>query len=292
MTELTARREWTMPVKWGRVATRTIAVALVVLALFSVSIVAIPRGGVWDWEHFFRPATLLLIQGKNPFAVWGFFSPPWALIPLITFAVLPAGVGLLLYAMIALLIFAVAAYRFGAKPWALALLVLAPHTIKTAVMGNIDALVVLGFLLPPQIGVFLVLAKWQIGLPVALFWLVEAWRKGKLREVLRVFAPVTIVTLLSFLLYGFWPLKSLTAFGFSYNYSPFPYLLPVGFGLFWLALRRRQMRYAILSAPFLTPYISPLSISVPVLGLLPGQVATIVATVGLWLLKFIKAYPF
>src|SRR5690606_38971700 len=73
---------------------------------------------------------------------------------------------------------------------------------------NIDWLPLVGFVLPPQIGLFFILIKPQMGLAVALFWLVEAWREGGLREVIRVFGPVGAALALSLALYGLWPLRS------------------------------------------------------------------------------------
>jgi hypothetical protein len=71
-----------------------------------------------------------------------------------------------------------------------------------------------------------------MGSVVALFWLAEAWRKGRVREVVRVFAPFTIVLLVSFVLYGFYPLEWVTVeVDQWWNASLWPMSIPIGLTL-------------------------------------------------------------
>ena len=46
-----------------------------------------------DWVFFFRPAALKLLMFQSPYDVWGFPSPPWALLPMLPFAILPSALG-------------------------------------------------------------------------------------------------------------------------------------------------------------------------------------------------------
>ena len=72
-------------------------------------------------------------------------------------------------------------------------------------------------------------------------WLVEAWRAGSLRQVVRVFAPVTLVLLVSLAVFGLWPLNMLKATEFTtyWNASLWPYSIPVGLVLTVAAIAPR-----------------------------------------------------
>jgi hypothetical protein len=280
----------TSDVQWGDVAKLT----LIALVCF-LCVVALSRLVDWfgrDWIRYFWPATRALLAGQSPYSVEGFYNPPWALLPLIPFTVLPAEISAAVLATISLLCFAFAAHKMGASPIVLALFVFSPHVLKTSLNGNNDALVALGLVLPPQIGLFLVLLKPQIGWPVALFWLWQAWKAGRLREVGRVFAPVGAAFIASFLLYGFWPLHTLGTIGRDWNISSFPFLIPFGLAILYHALKTESVNLALLSAPTLTPYFSFISLPVPLLGLLSHRTEAIAAILGLWLVQIITGSPF
>ncbi len=101
-----------------------------------------------DWVGFFLPATLALIHGEGLHP--DIFNPPWALFPLIPFALLPIEIGKPLLIGLEILSFAFVAWKFGAKPLALAAFLLNPMTFNALMCGNIEWLVVLGLALPPH----------------------------------------------------------------------------------------------------------------------------------------------
>lgn len=103
-----------------------------------------------------------------------------ALLPILPLALMPPDVGRAAFLLLSLAGFGYAAFKLGAK------------------------------LLPA--GAFLVVVDPQIGSMVALFCLVESWRKGGWREVLRVFWPVSLALLLSFALFGLRPFRCVVAF--------------------------------------------------------------------------------
>jgi hypothetical protein len=160
--------------------------------------------------------------------------------------------------------FAFVAYRMGAKPFILALFLLSYPVLGDLANGNIEWMPMLGFVLPPQIGLMFVLIKPQVGVGVSIFWLLEAWREGGVRQVARTFAPVIILFLGSFLLYGFWPLHFLNTLALAnkiqsdnsldYNASLWPIGVVVGLALLITAIKKRNYRLSIMSSPFLSPY--------------------------------------
>ena len=153
--------------------------------------------------------------------------------------------------------YAFVAYKLGAKPIAIIFLLLSPLVMHVLLNGNMDWLAVLGFIMPPQFGLFFISIKPQIGIAVAPFWLIEAWRVGGWKQVLRTFAPFTIVLLLSFAIFGLWPLEAVheNVTGVFFNASLWPMSIPVGLALFVAAMRKRKIEYAMAASPCLSPYV-------------------------------------
>lgn len=244
-----------------------------------------------DWKDTYRPAALALLSGKTPYSVDIFFTAPWGLLPFLPFAPLPESVGRALLFVIGLATFAYTAHRLGARPLALIAFLLSPPVMHCLLNANIEWLPLLGVVLPPQIGLFFITVKPQIGLGMGVFWLVEAWRKGGLRQVVRIFWPVTVVFLLSLLVFGPWPLRfrdtlTLTR---SYNASLWPGSLPVGITLLVAALRKRDFRFALASSPCLSPYVLLHAWVGALASILTQPVETVAAVVGLWILVIYRA---
>lgn len=158
----------------------------------------------YDWVYAFRPAVWLLLHGQSPYAgtVEPFVNAPWTLVPLLPFALLPEPYGLLALGAVSLFAFWYIAVRLHAKQIALIAFLLSPWVLRCIWMGQIDWLPLLGILLPPQVGLFFVATKPQTAGVLALYWLYESW---KAKTIIRTFAPVTVVMLLSFAVFGFWP---------------------------------------------------------------------------------------
>jgi len=141
-------------------------------------------------------------------------------------------------------------------------------------------------------GLLLVTVKPQVGAGVALFWFVEAWRIGGVREVVRVFAPVTLIVLVSFVIFGLWPTRFVGTVEYSsgaFNASLWPWSIPVGFALLTAAIRRRDMRPAMAAAPCLAPHVVFHSWIVALAAMVKLDVELIAAVVGLWVLVVIRA---
>jgi hypothetical protein len=251
-----------------------------------------PQVGV-DWECVYRPASRDLVLTGNPYRIAGegFLNAPWVLLPLIPLAFLPVNIGYAILTVVGLGCFAYAAYKFGARPIALAAFILSPPVIHSLLQGNIDWLILLGFVLPPQLGLLLVAIKPQMGSVVALFWLVEAFRKGGWREAVRVFWPVTVALLISFLIYGLWPLHFERELNHWWNASLFPASIPVGVGLLVASLRKRSIGYAMGASPCLSPYVLLHAWSGALMAIvsLPYETLAVVAALWGWvLMKFLR----
>ncbi len=207
-------------------------------------------------------------------------------------ALLPEAVGRVMLIFCGLISYAFIAHRLKAKLIAIVFLLLSPLVMHMLLNGNIDWLASFGFILPPQLGLFFISTKPQIGIAVAPFWLVEAWRQGGWKLVVRTFAPFTIVLLLSFVIFGFWP-----SYSFSYgvaevwfNASLWPMSIPVGLALLVASIRKRKIEYAMAASPCLSPYALFYSWTGALLAIVSSTPETIAAVIGLWILVAIRFF--
>jgi len=267
----------------GWLALFGLATTLIVLIVVAAD--RLPPGV--DWDDTFYPAIRAVWAGTSPYtAAPSFFMAPWALLPMLPLALVPASIGRVVMVIVGLGIYAFVAHRLsGGRRISVVLFLLSPLVIDGLYNGNVDYLPILGFVLPPQIGLFLVVLKPHIGLGIAVFWLVEAWRVGRVREVLRVFGPVAIGFALSFAVFGLWPLRFSQLLGVSaaWNSSLWPMSLPVGLALLAAAIRGRNPRPAMAAAPCLSPYLVMHSWVTGLVAILDRPYELAAAVIGLWI---------
>jgi hypothetical protein len=242
-----------------------------------------------DWHRVYRPASLGILSGQSPYQSGLYANAPWTLIPLIPLALLPEGLGRGILAVACLVTVAYTAWKFGAKPVAIAAILLSPPVVQLMMDGNIDWMVLLGFVLPPQIGLFFISIKPQVGIAVALYWLVESYRKGGFLEVVKVFAPFTVVLGASFLVYGLWPLNFSLALGWDGNASLWPVSLPIGLVLLYRSIKNRDINAAVAASPCFSPYLLLQSYVGLFVALGRWTAETVIAVIGLWGVVVIRA---
>ncbi|MBK8987881.1 MAG: hypothetical protein IPM39_17735 [Chloroflexi bacterium] len=254
------------------------------LALVLVFLLAAWLPPAVDWHLYFRPAAQELLHGRSPYTVEGFPSPPWALLPMLPLALLPEHVGRALFFVLSLGAFVYAAYRLGASATTMLFFLLSPPVLHSLLNGNEDSLVLLGFVLPPPVGLLFLSIKPQMGAGVALFWLVEAWREGKLLAVAKTFTPVAMAWLASFLLFGLWPLRWQQEIDQWWNASAWPLSIPVGLALLVAAMRLRRKEFAMAAAPCLSPYVLLHAWAGALAALMTLPAEMIAAVLGLWII--------
>jgi hypothetical protein len=217
-----------------------------------------------DWPTFFRPAVLLMIQGRSPYeANIGFYNPPWALLPLIPIALLPFQLGRLALFLISLGAFAYGARKLTSNLISILLLLTSAPVGFCLLGGNIDWLLMLAFVTPAPFSLILAAIKPQIGGGIAIYWLIVSWQQGGARRVLQNFMPVGLLLFASFLLYGFYPASYSQLSSVSWNAAPFPYLVPIGILFVGAVIRTRTARPVFLSLFF---YPVPLCLLRPLTG--------------------------
>lgn len=244
-----------------------------------------------DWSRGWRPATLDFLSGRNPYENPWIFNPPWVFVALSPMAVLPEKVGSVIVSVAHVTVFAIAGYKLRAKPILLAAFLFSPHVLWGIFNPNIDWLVLMGIFMPPQIGLFFVLAKPQLGLVLSVLWTVNAFKEGGIKKVLSITYPVAIAFLLSFLFYGLWPLRSSLLVDKYWNMSLWPYGILPGIILAALAIAKNSKRLSVLTGPLLSPYVGPQTTPVLPLMLLPNQIHFAIAIAMMWIVKIVTGLP-
>lgn len=270
---------------------KALALALLLIGLGWIVGALLPMG--FDYELFFRPAAVQLARGGNPYEVQGFLSPFWlgaTLIPLLPFSV-ATGRGVLLVSSV--FAYIVVARKFGASFAATIGWLLSPVLLYSLWQGNLDAWALLGFLLPPQAGIWLLTMKPQIGIAPALYLLTEYVHKRDWRKIVTVFVPVTLAGALSFVVWGMWVLNYFSNPDCHCNVSPWGvigWLSPlIGLVILGVAIRRRDISLTVWASYFIFPYTANYGALVLYLPLLRSTRATLALTAALWIITIIQA---
>jgi hypothetical protein len=246
-----------------------------------------------DWYVTFDPAARGIFSGHSPYEQPVFLNPPWAVLLLFPFVIFPPIVAHGLFFVASALALIYLAWRLSASPLTMAALMLSPTAVGVLLVGNLDALVYLGMLLPPVSGLFLLLLKPQIGAGVAIYYLIESWRQGRFSSILRTFSPIAIAYLISALVFPIFIERIINKPSTdAWNRSLFPYAIPIGLFFLWLAVRKQNAYFALAATPFLTPYLTVYSYLAVQMALMHKDVEKvirrdvlqIILTIFLWII--------
>src|SRR3989304_1986182 len=221
---------------------------LFALIVFIASLLLLPHGGS-DWYATFMPAAR---HGWS--APWehGVPSPPYAALMLYPVALLPSCWGTALVNGLSVLVLARLAGRGGGAEWVILLVLASPVGACLFLCGQIDVLILAGVLLPESLGALVYTLKPQVGL-----WIVVARWKRLLGRPLVIMG---IAGLVSLLIWGWWPGQMMDFAAMLipavWNASLWPYLAPMGVWCVWRAWRTQDERYGIMASPLLFPYVS------------------------------------
>ena len=242
-----------------------------------------------DWRETYYPSTTLLLHGQNPYLVKTLYNPVWGLFPLIPFALIGEKGGEVVLFFAAFGVYVYVARTLGASQSASFLYMGSPLIVYNLMLGNIDWLVILGFIMPPSIGLFFVLLKPQIGIAIVVYWLWTSYKNGVIKKVCKTFAPVTLSIAASFLLFGNWLAgRNNDLISAAWNISSFPYSIPIGLALLYMA-QKKYLR-AVSASPFFSPYMSFGSWSIAQLGIVDNNLLNFAVTIGLWMLYIILSH--
>ena len=265
---------------------RNYGLAAIVFLIIVVLVYQIKPLYAYDFRTYFYPASRLFIVGQNPYAVDGFYNPPWLLIAMIPFALLPEQWAQAVFLSTAMCTFLLVCAKLRLGRLSTLAFLLSFPTIYSLLYGNLEWLVLLGLLLPPQIGVFLVLIKPHVGLGIFLYWVIQAWRKERTSGVFKLLWPLLTVALISMLIYGPWPLRFALAAESSttrgLNASAWPWLLPLGFYIAFEMVEQPDLKKSLLIGPALSPHLVEGSWCGLFIAFSDRPVAMVLANLAVW----------
>lgn len=237
-----------------------------------------------DWRSYFYPATTMFRNGQYPYGL-GVYNPPWIFLILMPLTLLSVHMGTACSFALSILGYGYAALKFGARPWQVVLFLLSPWVLINSLVANIDWMVALGFVLPPQIGLFFVLLKPQLGMAVVIFWAAEIWRTNGFWNVIKTFTPVIACIGISVLIYGFWWQTTDDLVVEFWNTSLWPLGIVLGLGFLAESLHIRKVDSAIIASPFLATYVSPMGWAIALFGTLGNPWVFTACWIGVWVIQ-------
>jgi len=104
--------------------------ALLVFAVTAllIGVILVAPYGI-DWNRNLRPATLAFLHGENPYNIPEFLNPPWTLVLLAPFALLPEPIGRATLFVVSLALLAVVLQWNKATPLTTALFLSTPMAL-------------------------------------------------------------------------------------------------------------------------------------------------------------------
>lgn len=244
-----------------------------------------------DWKSVFYQA------GQHPFSIYhsgswqhAYNNPPWLAWVIAPFSLFSVTTGLALWITLSILVTVWGLMRQSARLFTVCLVLCSPGFFRLVAHGQIDAFIYFGFVLlqeqslkRQQLGLLIMAIKPQILGFGAVVYLVYSPNKWK------IIMPTAVLTLLSFLIYGFWPLhivqNSRWVLDEFFNISLWPYGIPIGIVLLGISFWKRNVHLGALSTLFLTPYFATHSLFPYTAVLMPmlNKKGQLILFVFLWL---------
>lgn len=237
-----------------------------------------------DLERVFLPAARTALAGGSPYDDLPFYNPPWALFPIMPLLWLPIESVRALWFSLGALAFIAVMHYYGAKSWLIALTMLSPPVLYSLLLGNNDWLSLLGLLLPPRWGLLLLIIKPQLGIGVIVLWIARAYREDGWRGIWRLVEPTAWALMLSFALYGPWPLSWADLLQSPLNLSIGPFFRGLGVALLYISICKDSESRALFATPLLSPYLWGATLALPMIGSAKYPFVVIVCNLALWLI--------
>jgi hypothetical protein len=224
------------------------------LVLF-VFVCALPLSAFpdYDWRPVFYPNAQAFLNGHSPYLFKNFANPIWTMLLIAPLSLLGADYSRGLIGVLTLLASMWLCWKLKVSFIGTLLFIFSATVFGNFRAGNLDALILLGLFLPVQGSLFVLMTKPQIGLGYILWLGIKSWKTG---VFIRTFAPVIIAMGLCLIIYPEWLTAMSHTSEMRWNRSLFPYSIPVGLYILWLAIRKDKPIWALAATAFLSPYLS------------------------------------
>lgn len=219
-----------------------------------------------DWARHFYPQALHWLTTGQPYTD-GSFNPIWTMPTLAPLFFLPV---VFAYGF-ALLALGYYAYK-RRKPHLIPIVGLSSPFVALVIYANIDWLVFLGIAFADWRSPILLTIKPQSGVLALL-----AILKGKSWwDVVKMFAPLVLIATVLTIAYPTWisDMLSSSPTRYPWNLSPFPWLIPFGIYLGYLAYKNEDMLAGVVGSLCIAPYFHYYSLT-PALLLLAERHRTV-----------------
>jgi len=243
-----------------------------------------------DWRGHLN---IVAQRPLHPHSVTSFFNPPWFALPLFAVGWLPLQVGQAVNAYLNLLVTALVVVRCRGTLRSLLVALTSLPFAALLLNGNVEWIPMTSFLIPPALGLPLLLTKPQSGILVAFVWFRQAPKK------LLFLLPAALTILVSLFLWPGWPLLAVsnilnstpTPLAGDANASIWPWTVPLGVFLMVRAWRREGELLAVASTLCLSPYFVMHSATL-FMALFSARSPrwALLVSLGLWLLAIITSW--
>ena len=198
-----------------------------------------------DWEYTYNRLSL-----TDPYSIKSFINPPFTIL-FLPHSFLPIRLGNTINIILNISVVLFAVRKLGGDWKSIGLIFTSPVFFDLCRTNNIEWLPLLGLTIGPNLGsVFLICKPQSLGFAL-IIWAKRNWK---------ILLLPTGVVLLSFVVWGFWPLDvAFSPINKSFNFSVLPIGLPYGVYLLWRAWKEDDEYLAAVSTPFFVPYIAPYS---------------------------------
>lgn len=224
---------------------------LVLSILLSAYLLSMFKTELIDWNVFYGASV------QSPYSQFGFLNPYWLKIIISPFNLVGFRFGFYLFFVSSLLVILLLLKK--ESKFTVAMVFLSPFMMSTIIDGQIDSLVVIGYILLKQnnvLGIPLVLIKPQILIGSAVTFFVHADRINKIKTIVLM----SFLFFLGIALYGNWVLDMYKNISTDLYHpisiahvfhSPLVFLI-----LFSVGMRKKNLFLSGISILFITPYIA------------------------------------
>lgn len=219
-----------------------------------ISWIWLPNGGL-DWREFFGIAARH--WWPDPWAyLQNFPYVPWTGLILSPLGGVPDRLATAIVNALAVVVFAWLAQRLGGPDWVAIIVLVSPPGFWMFRNGQMEWLALFGLLLFDGTDWLWLAIKPQLTIGL----LVPRLKRTR-GQWIRYLAPIVIAGILSLLIWPGWPLRAwpevsphwLTA---NWNWSIWPWGVPIALFLLWLAWRRGEDWLGLVASPLLSPYVN------------------------------------
>ena len=245
-----------------------------------------------DWTHSYRPAALALLEGRSPYEIESFISPPWILLPLMPLAIFSGRVSQIINFLMTIFVISFISRKQKASLLELSALLVSFPSIYGLIYGQVEWIVLLGLISPPWLALILFLTKPQAGIGIAIFLIIREWKSRSQLEFIKFCAPLGFFMLASYLLFGQQFFSApITALPMANNVSLWPTSIPIGLLILINSYQKQDELFSLTAGPLLSPYLSAHTWFMSIFALIGRPTYLVIVSISTWIIWLLGGGP-